>query len=52
MEIKPYKSPHQIRFDTDMAIQALCGVGAKPVDHLMQYHLLQWKVAKYDFNSA
>ena len=24
----------------------LCGVGAKPVAHLMQYNLLQWKVAK------
>ena len=26
----------------------LCGVGAKPVAHLMQYHctLLQWKVTK------
>ena len=26
----------------------LCGVGAKPVPHLMQYHctLLQWEVAK------
>ena len=24
----------------------ICGVGAKPVAHLMQYHLLQWKVAK------
>ena len=24
----------------------LCGVGAKPVTHLMQYHLLQWEVAK------
>ena len=23
-----------------------CGVGAKPVAHLMQYHLLQWEVAK------
>ena len=23
----------------------LCGVGAKPVTHLMQYHLLQWEVA-------
>ena len=23
----------------------LCGVGAKPVAHLMKYHLLQWKVA-------
>ena len=22
----------------------LCGVGAKPVAHLMQYHLLQWEV--------
>ena len=22
------------------------GVGAKPVSHLMQYHLLQWEVAK------
>ena len=24
----------------------LCGVGAKPVAHLMQYHLLQWEVVK------
>ena len=24
----------------------LCGVGAKPVAHLMQYHVLQWEVAK------
>ena len=24
----------------------LCGVRAKPVAHLMQYHLLQWEVAK------
>ena len=24
----------------------LCGAGAKPVVHLMQYHLLQWEVAK------
>ena len=26
----------------------LCGVGAKPVPHLMQYHctLLQWELAK------
>ena len=24
----------------------ICGVGGKPVTHLMQYHLLQWKVAK------
>ena len=24
----------------------ICGVGAKPVTHLMQYHLLQWKVEK------
>ena len=24
----------------------LCGVQAKPVAHLMQYYLLQWKVAK------
>ena len=24
----------------------LCGVGAIPVAHLMQYHLLQWEVAK------
>ena len=23
-----------------------CGVVAKPVTHLMQYHLLQWEVAK------
>ena len=24
----------------------LCGVQAKPVAHLMQYHLLQWEVEK------
>ena len=24
----------------------LCGIGAKPVAHLMQYHLLQWEIAK------
>ena len=24
----------------------LCGIGAKPVAHLMQYHLLQSEVAK------
>ena len=24
----------------------LCGVGAKPVVYLTQYHLLQWEVAK------
>ena len=24
----------------------ICGVGAKPVAHLMQYHLLQWGVVK------
>ena len=24
----------------------LCGVGAKPVANLMQYHLLKWEVAK------
>ena len=24
----------------------ICGVGTKPVTHLMQYHLLQWEVAK------
>ena len=24
----------------------LCGIGAKPVAHSMQYHLLQWEVAK------
>ena len=24
----------------------ICGVGGKPVAHLMQYHLLQWEVAK------
>ena len=23
----------------------LCGIGAKPVAHLMQYQLLQWEVA-------
>ena len=29
-----------------MSTHALCGVVAKPVAHLMQYHLLQWEVAK------
>ena len=24
----------------------LCGIGAKPVDHLIQYHVLQFEVAK------
>ena len=24
----------------------LCGVGAKPVAHLMQYHVLKWEVEK------
>ena len=24
----------------------ISGVGAKPVTHLMQYHLLQWEVEK------
>ena len=24
----------------------LCGIGAQPVAHLMQYHLLQWEVVK------
>ena len=24
----------------------ICGVGAKPGTHLMQYYLLQWEVAK------
>ena len=24
----------------------LCGIGAKLVAHLIQYHLLQWEVAK------
>ena len=24
----------------------LCGIGAKPVAHLIQYHLLQWEVGK------
>ena len=24
----------------------LCGIGAKPVAHLMQYQMLQWEVAK------
>ena len=23
----------------------LCGVGVKPVAHLMQYHMLQWEIA-------
>ena len=29
-----------------MKISQLCIVGAKPVTHLMQYHLLQWEDAK------
>ena len=29
----------------------LCGVGAKPVAHLMQYHLLQWAKVKWLMNS-
>ena len=29
-----------------MAIHAFCGVGAKPVAHVMQYYLLKWEVAK------
>ena len=24
----------------------MCGVGAKSVDHLMKFHLLQWEVVK------
>ena len=24
----------------------ICGVGAKPVTHLMQYHMLKWEDAK------
>ena len=24
----------------------MCGVGAKPVAHLMKFHQLQWKVAQ------
>ena len=27
----------------------MCGVGAKPVDHLMKFHLLLWEVAKVKF---
>ena len=27
----------------------MCGVGAKPVAHLMKFHLLQWEVAKVKF---
>ena len=27
----------------------MCGVGAKPVTNLMQYHLLQWEVIKVKF---
>ena len=34
---------HTYRCEQHMLI---CGVGAKPVTHLMQYHLLQWEVAK------
>ena len=29
-----------------MAIHAYMELGQKPVTHLMQYHLLQWKAAK------
>ena len=31
---------------TDVAIHAVMWSWAKPVAHLMQYHLLQWEVAK------
>ena len=27
----------------------LCGVGEKPVAHLMKFHLLQWELAKRKF---
>ena len=27
----------------------MCGGGAKPVSHLMKFHLLQWEVAKVKF---
>ena len=27
----------------------MCGVGEKPVAHLMKFHLLQWEVAKMKF---
>ena len=27
----------------------MCGVGAKPVAHLMKFHLLQWEVVKAKF---
>ena len=27
----------------------MCGVGEKPVAHLMKFHLLQWDVAKVKF---
>ena len=26
----------------------MCGVGVKPVDPLIKYHLLQWEVAKLE----
>ena len=29
----------------------ICDVGAKPVAHLMKYHLLQWEVGFYLMNS-
>ena len=27
----------------------MCGVGEKPVAHLMKFHLLQWELAKWKF---
>ena len=29
----------------------VCGVGEKPVAHLMKFHLLQWELAKGNMNS-
>ena len=43
-EIKRYKSPIRIRIRIRM-----CGVGAKPVAHLIKFHLFQWEVIKVKF---
>ena len=29
----------------------MCGVGEKPVAHLLKFHLLQWELAKFLMNS-
>ena len=31
------------------SMNALCGVGAKSVAHLMKFHLLKWEVVKVKF---